>query len=127
MMGDYLHYALTATGRHGFARIHLAAMWAKLVKAALAVPQTHVRNGALEARQTAALLAGLGLEEPIASELATANTARQIYQRLVALGRTDLVAAVARRARQQAEEWSGLPVTVYLVTQEEGVVLHVPD
>ncbi len=51
MMGDYLHYALTATAATEFRRIHLAGMWAKLVKAALAVPQTHVRNGALETRQ----------------------------------------------------------------------------
>ena len=60
MMGDYLEYALKAAGRHGFVRIHLAAMWAKLVKAALAVPQTHVRNGALEVRDAARLLGRLG-------------------------------------------------------------------
>lgn len=127
MMGDYLHYALTAAARHGFARVHLAAMWAKLIKAALAVPQTHVRNGALEVRQAAELLADLGLDEATAKELRAANTARQIYQQLKALGRDDLVAAVARRARLQAEQWSGLPVTVYLVTQEEGVVFHGAD
>ena len=127
MMGDYLHYALAAAARHGFARVHLAAMWAKLIKAALAVPQTHVRNGALEVRQAAELLADLGLDEMTAGELASANTARQIYQQLKARERDDLVAAVARRARLQAEAWSGLPVAVYLVTQEEGVVLDDSD
>jgi len=125
MMGDYLHYALTATARHGFRRIHLAGMWAKLVKAALAVPQTHVRNGALETCQAAALLADLGLDGPAAAALARANTAREIYERLRAAGRDDLITAVCERARAQAERWSGLPVTVYLVTAEEGVVCRV--
>ena len=127
MMGDYLHYALTATARQGFRRIHLAGMWAKLVKAALAVPQTHVRNGALETRQAADLLVDLGLDGPAAAALARANTAREIYERLRAAGRHDLVVAVCRRARAQAKAWSGLPVTVYLVTAEEGVVCRVAD
>ena len=127
MMGDYLHYALTATARQGFRRIHLAGMWAKLVKAALAVPQTHVRNGALETRQAADLLVDLGLDGPAAAALARANTAREIYERLRAAGRDDLVTAVCDRARVQAEAWSGLPVTVYLVTAEEGVVCRVTD
>lgn len=126
MMGDYLHYALEAAGRHGFGQIHLAGMWAKLVKAALAVPQTHVRNGALETRQAADLLAELGLDRQIANELRNANTAREIYDRLKAMHRDDLIAAVCERAKQQAQAWSGLPVRVYLVTSEEGVV-HVTD
>lgn len=125
MMGDYLLYALEAAGRHGFTEIVLATMWAKLIKAALAVPQTHVRNGALETRQAADLLAQLGLDQATTEQLRTANTAREIHQRLQALGRQDLVAAVARQAQAQAERWSGLPVQVFLVTSEQGVVLHV--
>ena len=126
MMGDYLRYALEAAQRHGFSRIHLAGMWAKLVKAALAVPQTHVRNGALETRQAADLLAELGLDAPTAAALRDANTAREVYERLKAGQRGDLIAAVCLRAKQQAEQWSGLPVRVYLVTSEEGVA-HVTD
>lgn len=127
MMGDYLHYALEAAARHGFERIHLAGMWAKLVKAALAVPQTHVRNGVLETGQAAALLADLGLDSETAAALAKANTAREIYDRLRADGRVELITAVCRRARAQAARWSGLPVVVYLVTSEEGVVCCVTD
>lgn len=126
MMGDYLHYALEAAGRHGFAHIHLAEMWAKLVKAALAVPQTHVRNGALETHQAADLLAELGLEQEIAHQLRGANTAREIYDHLIKHQRKDLIAAVSMRAKAQAERWSGLPVRVYLVHLEQGVV-HVTD
>lgn len=126
MMGDYLRYTLEASKRHGFSRVHLAAMWAKLVKAALAVPQTHVRNGALETRQAADLLAELGLIEASAAKLRTANTAREIYDRLKAQHRDDLIIAVCQRAKAQAEQWSGLPVRVYLVTSDEGVA-HVTD
>ncbi len=126
MMGDYLHYALEAAGRHGFTRIHLAEMWAKLVKAALAVPQTHVRNGALETHQAADLLASLGLDAATSKQLHQANTAREIYEYLIKIQRSDLIAAVSERAKAQAEKWSGRPVRVYLVTSEQGVV-HVTD
>jgi len=121
MMGDYLEYALKAARRHGFRRIHLAGMWAKVLKCALGIPQTHVRNGALEVRQAAALLAELGLEKEAAAKLAQANTAKEIHQRLLAQGRTDLVRTVCLRAKQYAEHCSGLPVMLYLVTSENGV------
>lgn len=126
MMGDYLRYALEAAKRHGFSRIHLAAMWAKLVKAALAIPQTHVRNGALETSQAADLLVALGLSKASAAELAQANTAREIYDRLRAQHRDDLIDAVCMRARAQAEQWSALPVRVYLISSTKGLA-HVTD
>lgn len=124
MMGDYLEHALTAAQRLGFRRIHLAGMWAKVLKCALGIPQTHVRHGALEMRQAAGLLGGLGLDRETAARLAAANTAREILQALQAQGRADLVRAVCLRARQQAERLSGLPVQVWLVTAEDGVIEH---
>ncbi len=127
MMGDYLHYSLEAGGRHGFARLHLAAMWAKLVKAALGIPQTHVRNGALEVRQAAELLEGLGLDARRAADLARENTARALYDRLRAWEEWELIRRVCLRAREQAMRWSGLEVLVYLISAEEGVVCRVPD
>ncbi len=125
MMGDYLAYALKAAKRQGFTAIHLAGMWAKVLKCGLGIPQTHVRHGALEMRQAADFLHELGLEEDLAASMATANTAREIYQRLKIAGRDDLVRAVCVRAREYAVKRSGLPVTVYLVTSEDGVVEHV--
>jgi len=125
MMGDYLAYGLKAARRHGFARIYLAGMWAKILKCALGIPQTHVRHGALEVRQAADLLASLGLDRREAEELAQANTAREIYQRLVAAGRNDLVRAVCEKARAYAIKRSGLAVEVFLVTSEDGVVVRV--
>ncbi len=125
MMGDYLAFSLEASARHGFSRIHLAGMWAKILKCALEIPQTHVRNGALEMQQAADLLAGLGLDRQTARTMATANTAREIYQRLVAAERHDLIRAVCCKAREYACHCSGLPVQVFLVTSEQGVVVHV--
>lgn len=128
MMGDYLRYSLEAVAKHGFCRIHLAAMWAKLIKAALAVPQTHVRNGALECEQAAGLLRDLGLEADLAASLVTANTAREIYDRLCHMehGR-HLISEVCRQARNQAIRWSGLEVNVYLVSASGEIVCCVPD
>ncbi len=125
MMGDYLEYALKAASRHGFSRIHLAGMWAKILKCALCIPQTHVRNGALEMEQAAGLLGGLGLDQESVARMAKANTAREILQRLQKEGENDLVRAVCDKAQQYAEECSGLPVTVYLVTSEDGVIVQV--
>jgi len=125
MMGDYLAYALKAAKRRGFEKIYLSGMWAKILKCALGIPQTHVRHGALEVQQAAELLRDLGLTPAIAEDMATANTAREIYLRLKETGREDLVRAVCVRAGQYAMKRSGLPVEVYLVTSEDGIVEHV--
>ncbi len=127
MMGDYLDYALKAARKHGFQRVHLACMWAKMLKCALGIAQTHVRHGALEMEQAAALLEELGLEAQRAAEMAGANTAREIYQRLVADGEQELIHKVCVRARQQAEKRCELEVRVYLVTSEQGIVVREPS
>lgn len=125
MMGDYLEYALKAANRHGFGRIHLAGMWAKILKCALCIPQTHVRNGALEMEQAAGLLGELGLDQDSVARMTNANTAREILHLLQEQGKDDLVRAVCCKARQYAEACSGLPVRIYLVTSEEGVIEQV--
>lgn len=125
MMGDYLLYSLEAAARHGFGHIHLAAMWGKIVKAALKIPQTHVRHGVLAMEETAALLRELGLPAAEAARCAGANTSREIYRFLRDTGRVDLVRAVCMRAKDYARHCSGLPVTLYLVGSEEGLVLYV--
>ncbi len=127
MMGDYLEYALQAAARHGFTRIYLAGMWAKVLKCALRIPQTHVRNGALEVGQAVDLLGRLGLPSGLAAELSTANTAREILVRLRQQGYGELILAVCRAARRYGREVSGLAVEVLLVTSEEGVIAHVRD
>ncbi|MEW6426906.1 MAG: cobalt-precorrin-5B (C(1))-methyltransferase CbiD [Thermodesulfobacteriota bacterium] len=115
MMGDYLAFSLRAAAEKGFGRIHLAGMWAKIVKAAMAIPQTHVRNGALEMADAVAFLRTLTDDDRLIAQLTGCNTAREIHGRLIAAGRDDLVAAVCSRAADYAASVSGLAVRVYLV------------
>ncbi|MCX5864682.1 MAG: cobalt-precorrin-5B (C(1))-methyltransferase CbiD [Deltaproteobacteria bacterium] len=125
MMGDYLEFSLLAAARRGFATIHLAGMWAKIMKAALEIPQTHVRHGALEVTDGLALLARLGADPALLDSLKEVNTAREIHERLREQGRNDLILAVCEAARQYAQKVCGLPVRVYLVNNHTQVELHV--
>jgi cobalt-precorrin-5B (C1)-methyltransferase len=125
MMGDYLEFSLLAAARNGFTTIHLAGMWAKIMKAALEIPQTHVRHGALEVADGLALLARLGADSSLLARLKEVNTAREIYERLHAQGRNDLIRAVCEAAKRYAQKVSGLPVLVYLVNTHTQVELHV--
>lgn len=125
MMGDYLEFSLREAAAHGFRRIHLAAMWAKAVKAAMAIPQTHVRHGALEAEEAVDLLARLGVEPVLLTQLAGVNTARELYERLTSLGRDDVVRLVCEQAKRFAEQTAGIPVTLYLVAGSGKVVARV--
>jgi len=125
MMGDYLEFSLLAAARSGFATIHLAGMWAKIMKAALEIPQTHVRHGALEVANGLALLARLGANPALLASLKEVNTAREIYERLQEQGRNDLILAVCETAKRYAQKVSGLPVRVYLVNNHTQVELHV--
>ncbi|MDH5298736.1 MAG: cobalt-precorrin-5B (C(1))-methyltransferase [Desulfobulbaceae bacterium] len=125
MMGDYLAFALKEAARHGFGRIHLAAMWAKVMKAAMEIPQTHVRHGALEAAEAVRFLKRLGVADAVVEKLAGVNTAREIHERLTGMGREDIIAAVCLAAKAYAEKVSGLPVSVYLVAGSGKVVAHV--
>ena len=96
-----------------------------MLKCALCIPQTHVRNGVLEMEQAARLLGELGLDQERVASLANANTAREILLRLQEEKRDDLIQAVCIRARRYARQCSGLPVKIYLVTSEDGVLFYV--
>ncbi len=76
MMGDYLEFSLREAAARGFSRIGLCAQWAKMLKIAMATPQTHVRHGAIDIKKTILFLRGLGLEF---AEDASFNTAREIF------------------------------------------------
>ncbi len=125
MMGDYLEFSLKEAARQGFKKIHLAAMWAKVLKGAMQVPQTHVRHGALEVDAAITFLGTLGLEEEILASLRGSNTAREIYVRLRELGRDDIITKVCLAAQAFGHKVSGLPVTVSLVDGKGRLVLTV--
>ncbi|MFW8601860.1 cobalt-precorrin-5B (C(1))-methyltransferase [Desulfobacterota bacterium M19] len=125
MMGDYLEFSLLAARDFGFKKIHLSGMWAKILKAAMAIPQTHVRNGALEIKPAADFIAALTADEQLGLSLIDANTAREIYQRLRATGQDSVIRQVCLKARDYAARTSGLPTAVYLVESPGKVVEHV--
>lgn len=125
MMGDYLHFSLTAASRNGFAKVHLAGMWAKVLKAAMAIPQTHVRHGALEVEAAAEFIGRLSGNLSLARTLAQANTAREIYDRLLAADHSDIITQVCTAAKSYAENVAQRPVSVYLVNSAIQVVANV--
>ncbi len=125
MMGDYLEFSLQKAAEREFARIHLAGMWAKIMKAALRVPQTHVRNGALEMVDAAKLLQELGVEGELLQRIEKANTAREMYEHLDGEKRNDVVQEVCKLARKYARDVSGKEVKVYLVNSKTEVIERV--
>ncbi len=99
MMGDHVGYALAACHRRGFARIVLAAQFAKLVKIACGHAQTHVSASRLDLAQLAGWCRASSLDEALAKTIECANTAREVY--LAAADPGALAAVVAERALAQ--------------------------
>ncbi len=117
MMGDYLEFALLDAVRHGFSSVHLCAQWAKMLKIAMATPQTHVRHGAIVMKRAVELLRSLGIDIPEEIEF---NTAREVFDFIHSscAGRCrTLFSDVCSRAGEYAETiTSGIPVAVHLVS-----------
>ena len=122
MMGDFLHFSLTEAAQYNFTRIHYAGMWAKVMKAALRIPHTHVRNGALEVEQAAHLLLELGASGGLKEKLTGSNTAREMLYHLIAAKRDDLIMAVCGKAKMYAEDVSGKTVHIYLINDKAEVI-----
>lgn len=122
MMGDYLHFSLQEAARHNFHTIHLAAMWAKVMKGGMKIPQTHVRNGALEVKAALEFLSGLGCSPELLQILEGSNTAREIYGRLLEQGENELILRVCEAAQDYCQEVSGVDVVVYLVDASSKII-----
>ncbi len=125
LMGDHLEYSLREARKKGFEKIHLAAQWAKMVKIAMATPQTHVKFGALDTKKAVAFLNSLGLKVPQEQSF---NTAREIFDYICAednTGANSLSAlhAVCKAAKNYAQEiTAGQPVITYLISYEGKVL-----
>lgn len=123
MMGDHVGYAFEACHRRGFARIVLAAQFAKLVKIACGHPQTHVHSSALDLQQLACWGRRLGLDDVASKQIECANTAREVFHSHpdAAL----LIAEVARQALQQLERRApGAQLEILLVDYAGGLAGH---
>ena len=95
------------------------------MKAALRVPQTHVRNGALEMVDAAELLRQLGAEGQLLQKIRQANTAREMYEHIQAAKKTKLISGVCLRAKEYCEDVSGREVRIYLVDHRTEVIADV--
>jgi cobalt-precorrin-5B (C1)-methyltransferase len=123
MMGDYLEFALLDAVSHGFSVIHLCAQWAKMLKIAMATPQTHVRHGAIAIKKAVDFLHSLGIETLEGLEF---NTAREIFDFIKTsciIRRPSLLSEVCSVAKGYAESIaSGMPVTTHLVSYEGDII-----
>lgn len=117
MMGDYLEFSLSEVRNHPFTRVHVATMWAKLIKGVLGYGQTHVRHGALDTKEVCRLLGEYELARPLVEQIATANTAREILDMLLADGGEHIIRFVCKNASERYQKTAGLPVTIHLVHQ----------
>jgi cobalt-precorrin-5B (C1)-methyltransferase len=125
LMGDYLEYALRAAVEHDFEKVHLCAQWAKMLKIAMATPQTHVRFGAINVSGAVELLNSLNAGIPVDAGF---NTAREIFdyiERSAGAKKSELYRKVCDRARCYAEDITdGVNVTAHLVSYEKEIIAH---
>jgi cobalt-precorrin-5B (C1)-methyltransferase len=122
MMGDYTEFSLRDAKKHGFAKVHLCAQWAKMIKIAMGTPQTHVRHGALEAGNAVEFLNRLGIGIPCDRPY---NTVREIYEYIHAElpEPASAFAAVCTAARSYCvRETEGVPVSIHLVSYEGAII-----
>jgi cobalt-precorrin-5B (C1)-methyltransferase len=122
MMGDYTEFSLRDAAKHEFSKVHLCAQWAKMIKIAMATPQTHVRHGALEAAAASDFLIKLGLSIPQRHRY---NTSREILEfiRAELPDSKSALTKVCEAAKRYAEGiTSGVPVVVHLVSYEGDIL-----
>lgn len=116
MMGDYVEFAVKEAVRHGFAKITLSAQWAKLLKIAMSSPHTHVKYGALDMDKAVAFVAQL-TSIPALTTLKF-NTARELFDWLLATSRFDVVEIVIKTAQTYLSKIAKREITVCLVSYD---------
>jgi cobalt-precorrin-5B (C1)-methyltransferase len=118
-----VEYALLETKKHGFDRVHLCAQLAKMLKIAMATPQTHVSHGVIDVARAAAFLGDLGFPDLKGREF---TTAREVFELIAAASGSawrPVFSRVCAAAKDFAESITrGVPVSVYLVSYEKEVV-----
>ncbi len=115
MMGDYLEFALKETNKHKYQKLHMATMWAKLLKGAMKVPQTHVRHGVLDTPKIMKFYRKHGVNENLLEILEPSNTAREVLEKLLELNETPLVLWTCKRAKEHYEVLTNAEITIHLV------------
>lgn len=108
LMGDYLEYSLQEAKKHGFKKVSLCAQWAKMLKIAMATPQTHVRFGAIDIKKAVRFLHAAGINIPDREY----NTAQEIFDYV----NPELFQKICDAARKYAEDVAMIPVSAKLVS-----------
>ena len=116
MMGDYLAFSLEEVRNYSFNRVHVATMWAKLLKGAMGYPQTHVRHGILDTQKVCDFFEDQGIDRSLVNRLRSANTAREIYDIISAAGAEKVIEFVCRYAEKKYQLVAGIPVSIHLVS-----------
>jgi cobalt-precorrin-5B (C1)-methyltransferase len=122
MMGDYLDFSLQEVRKRTFRRVHMAAMWAKLLKGAMGIAQTHVRHGMLDVAAIGRFLRENHAAETTLRAVSEAHTAREVLDILRRRQDDAVINMICRLARQHYEQRCGTPVNVYLVGSDSTVV-----
>jgi cobalt-precorrin-5B (C1)-methyltransferase len=123
MMGDYVQHALRESGALGFEGVHLCAQWAKLLKIAMAIPQTHVRHGAINLEKAASFVAGLGCPDLAGRPF---NTAREMLSSIASScdgAYKNILPAVCGAAKAYAESLARGPNVHVLLVSYEGEII----
>ena len=123
MMGDYLEFSLLEAKKHGFKKIYLCAQWAKMLKIAMATPQTHVRHGAIDVKKATEFLRGLGTGDW--SSRREFNTAREIFDFInstLMTQNSELFSKLCATAKKYSEGIAGISAAVYLVSYEGNII-----
>ncbi len=124
MMGDYVEFSLIDAKKHNFKKIHICAHWAKMLKIAMCIPQTHVKHGAIDLKKAAHFLNNIypGLLDPTYEF----NTAREIYDVINSqsgMQSVELFAKICVAAKEYAEGIAaGIPVIAHLISYEGKII-----
>ncbi len=116
MMGDYLDFSLLELRKHDFSRVHVATMWAKLLKGAMGHGQTHVRHGVVSKDAICEFFLAQGIEPRVVDKVQDANTAREILDRLLAMDELDTIYRVCDCAARRYRSVARIAVTIHLIS-----------
>lgn len=115
MMGDYLHFALREVRKYSFRKIHMATMWAKLLKGAMGYEHTHVRHGVLDTERICDFFRDHGVDDSIVKLISNTNTAREIYEILMFNNANHIIEFVCDLTAREYKGISGIDTVIHLV------------
>ncbi len=105
---DFAAFSLATAAQRGFTRVAWGCFFGKLVKLAQGLPHTHAHTAPLDLPLLARWASEAGAGTETSATVATANTAGQALELLLAdPAHTAVLRAVAERARHAAHGWTG--------------------